>query len=91
MLLLCAGLLAALAAAGESAWAAGGAALGRRIVLGTASGALTGLLYALANTYLPALYGAAAGDGGLAAKSLWHIFLFAVAGVVGAVVAETRK
>lgn len=71
--------------------AAGGAALGRRIVLGTASGALTGLLYALANTYVPALYGAAAGDGGLAAKSLWHIFLFAVAGVVGAVVAETRK
>jgi hypothetical protein len=70
---------------------AGSAALGRRILLGTASGALTGLLYALGNTYLPALYGAAAGAARLAAKSLWHFFLFAVVGVIGAVIAETRK
>ncbi|HYA48865.1 MAG TPA: hypothetical protein VEG35_04115, partial [Burkholderiales bacterium] len=73
-----------------SRWA-GGASLGRRILLGTGSGALTGLLYALANTYLPALYGASAGAGGLAVKSLWYVFLFALAGVVGAAVAETRR
>jgi hypothetical protein len=70
---------------------AGGAALGRRILLGTASGALTGLLYALANTFLPALYGAAPDPARLAVKSLWHVFLFALVATVGAIIAETRK
>ncbi len=86
-----AGVLAALVVAAVVSRAAGGAGLGRRILLGTASGALTGLLYALANTWLPALYGAAAGAGGLGVKCLWNVFIFAVAGVVGAAVAETRE
>ncbi|MGD1008695.1 MAG: hypothetical protein ABR951_00930 [Candidatus Aminicenantales bacterium] len=71
--------------------AAGGVPLGRRILLGTASGALAGLLYALANTFLPALYGAAADPGGLAVKALWHIFLFTLVAAVGAMIAETRR
>lgn len=83
-------ILTALLVAAFVSRAAGGAGLGRRILLGTASGALTGLLYAFANTWLPAIYGAAPGAGGLGAKCLWNVFLFAVAGVVGAAVAETR-
>jgi hypothetical protein len=70
---------------------AGSMALGRRILIGTASGALAGLLYALANTFLPVLYGGASDPGGLAVKTLWHLFLFAVVAVVGAIVAETRR
>ena len=70
---------------------AGGATLGRRITLGIVSGSLAGLLYALANTFLPALYGAAVDPGQLAIKSLWHVFLFAIVAAVGAVVAETRR
>jgi hypothetical protein len=69
----------------------GGAGLGRRVLLGTVGAALTGLLYALANTFLPALYGAAPGAGSLAVKVLWHLFLFALLGVIGAIIAETRK
>jgi hypothetical protein len=72
--------------------AAGGASLGRRIILGTVSGALTGLLYALANTFLPPLYGAASlGVSSLALRALWRVFLFAVIAVLGAVIAETRR
>ncbi len=70
---------------------AGGMVLGRRVLLGTAGGSLTGLLYALANTFLPALYGGASDPGGLAVKVFWHVFLFTLLGVVGAVIAETRK
>ena len=70
---------------------AGGMALGRRILLGTAGGALTGLVYALSNTFLPALYGAVSDPGGLAVKIFWHLFLFTLLGVIGAVVAETRR
>ena len=70
---------------------AGGAALLRRILLGTASGASAGILYALANTFLPILYGAAADPGGLAVKTLWHTFLFTLAATAGAIVAETRR
>ena len=86
-----AAVLAAVTVAAVVSRAAGGAGLGRRILLGTGTGALTGLLYALANTWLPALYGAAPGAGGLGVKCLWNVFLFAVAGVVGAAVAETRE
>jgi hypothetical protein len=71
--------------------AAGGAALGRRILLGTASGTLAGLLYALANTFLPPLYGAASDPGVLAIKSLWLAFLFTLVAAVGAIIAETRQ
>jgi len=70
---------------------AGGAGLGRRILLGTAGGALTGVLYALANTFVPAFYGAAQDPGTLAIKLLWHVFLFALVATAGAVVAETRR
>ena len=70
---------------------AGGATLGRRILLGTAGGALTGLFYALANTFLPALYGAEAHPGRLAVKLLWHAFLFTLVAAVGAIIAETRS
>jgi hypothetical protein len=70
---------------------AGGASLGRRILLGTAGGAVTGLLYALVNSFAPALYGAAADPGGLAVKALWQVFLFSIVATVGAIVAETRR
>jgi hypothetical protein len=79
-------LVAALVSRGS-----GGAALGRRIILGVGTGALTGLLYALANAYLPVFYGAPAGGGHLAVKALWHLFLFALVAAVGAMIAETRK
>lgn len=69
---------------------AGGATLGRRILLGTVSGTLIGLFYALGNTFLPVLYGAASEPGKLAVKLLWHAFLFTLVGAVGAIVAETR-
>ena len=70
---------------------AGGMALGRRILIGTASGALGGLLYALANAFLPALYGGASDADGLAAACIGHISLFTVVAALGAVVAETRR
>jgi hypothetical protein len=70
---------------------AGGATLGRRILLGTASGTLTGILYALANAFLPDLYGGTVDPGRLAVKLVWHAFLFTLVGAVGAIVAETRK
>jgi len=70
---------------------AGGMAFGRRILLGTSAGALTGLLYAVANTFLPALYGGTSGSAGLAAKCFGHVSLFAVLAALGAVVAETRR
>jgi len=70
---------------------AGGSTLLRRILLGTASGATAGIFYALANTFLPALYGAAADPGPLVVKTLWHVFLFTLVAAVGAIVAETRR
>ena len=70
---------------------AGGAGLGRRILLGTAGGAMAGVLYALANTFVPILYGGAQDPGSLAIKTLWHVFLFALVATVGAIVAETRQ
>jgi hypothetical protein len=71
---------------------AGGASLGRRILLGTLSGALTGLLYAIVNTLLPPLYGATSlGASSLALRALWRVFVFSVAAVLGAAVAETRR
>ncbi len=70
---------------------AGGAGLGRRILLGTAGGALVGVLYALANTFAPSLYAGPADPSSLAVKALWHVFLFALVATVGAVIAETRR
>jgi hypothetical protein len=70
---------------------AGGAGLGRRILLGTAGGALVGVLYALANTFVPPLYAGALDPGSLAVKTLWHVFLFALVATIGAVIAETRR
>jgi hypothetical protein len=70
---------------------AGGLGLGRRVLLGTAAGAVVGLGYALANTFLPAFYGGVTDPGRLAVKLLWHAFLFTLVGGVGAIVAETRR
>jgi hypothetical protein len=71
---------------------AGGSSLGRRIMLGILSGALTGLLYALVNTFLPPLYGATSlGTTSLALRALWRVFVFSVVAVLGAAVAETRR
>ena len=70
---------------------AGGATLGRRVLLGTATGTVIGCGYALANTFVPALYSAAADPGRLPIKLLWHAFLFTLVGAVGAIIAETRK
>ncbi len=69
---------------------AGGMSLGGRLLLGTGSGALTGLLYALANTFLPALYGGASDPAGLAASCFAHFSMAAVAAALGALIAETR-
>jgi hypothetical protein len=76
---------------------AGGAKLGRRIMLGTIGGGLQGLLYALANTFLPPIYATTAASapaltaGPLAIKVLWHVFLFTLVALVGAILAETRR
>jgi hypothetical protein len=74
---------------------AGSARLGKRIVLGTLSGGIIGFFYVLANTFLPPLYAtvdhAVQTLGQLAIKSVWHVFLFTLVGVVGAIIAETRK
>ena len=79
-------ILAALVSRG-----AGGMAFGRRILLGTASGALIGLLYALANAFLPALYGGTSDPAGLAGKLFGHFSLFVVLAALGTIVAETRR
>jgi hypothetical protein len=74
---------------------AGGAAFGRRLLLGTLSGGIIGLFYAMANTFLPPLYaGVTAGEqtlGRLAVRCVWHIFLFTLVAVAGALIAETRR
>jgi hypothetical protein len=74
---------------------AGGMRFGKRIVLGAVSGAVIGLLYAAANTFLPPLYAgltsAAPAAGQLAIKAFWHVFLFTLIAVIGALIAETRK
>lgn len=69
---------------------AGGASLIRRILVGAATGALTGIAYAFANSFLPPLYGAPGNPGALAVKALWHLFLFTLVAAAGAIVAETR-
>jgi hypothetical protein len=75
--------------------AAGGMAMGRRIILGTLSGGLIGLVYAFINTFLPNLLAigqpAAPTLGQLAVKAVWLVFLFSLASAVGALIAETRK
>jgi hypothetical protein len=74
---------------------AGGLTLGKRTVLGTLSGAIIGLLYALENTFLPGLYSALNNSaqtlGPFAVKSVWYVFLFTIVALVGAIIAETRK
>ncbi|MGA2587092.1 MAG: hypothetical protein ABSF88_08725 [Candidatus Aminicenantales bacterium] len=74
---------------------AGGAAFGRRLFLATLSGGTIGLFYAMANTFLPPLYaGVTAGEqtlGRLAVRCVWHIFLFTLVAVAGALIAETRR
>ncbi len=74
---------------------AGGVRLGRRIMLGLFGGGIMGFLYVLAKAFLPPLYttvnSAARTLGQLTIKSVWHIFLFTLVAVIGAIVAETRK
>ena len=74
---------------------AGGAKLGQRILLGMFSGGMIGVVYALANSFLPSFYAevnsAALTVGQIAVKSIWHIFLFTLVALIGAIIAETRK
>lgn len=74
---------------------AGGAEFGRRLLLATLSGGTIGLFYAMTNTFLSPLYaGVTAGEqtlGRLAVRCAWHIFLFTLVAVAGALIAETRK
>jgi hypothetical protein len=70
---------------------AGGMAFGRRLLLGTASGATAGLLYALVNTGLPALLGAGPDPAGLAARCFGYFSLAAVTASLGALAAEIRR
>ena len=74
---------------------AGSSGLGKRIALGTISGGIIGLFYALATAFLPPIYMASAAGGPvlghLATRMLWHVFIFTLCGVAGAVWAETRR
>ncbi len=83
------------AGAGAASWA-GGAVFSKRILMGTACGALIGILYALSNTLMGS---SVEGNklllslqliGRIGAKALWRIFLFSLLALAGAFVAETR-
>jgi hypothetical protein len=69
--------------------------MGKRMAAGIVAGASTGLLYAVANTFLsPVIAGAgtsAAPDfAAFALSALWKVFIFTLIAVLGAFVAETR-
>lgn len=72
------------------------AKMGKRVVAGIAAGALVGLVYGLVNTYLAPLVpgfaaSAAAATGSAWMPILWKTFIFALLGIPGAFLAETRK
>jgi hypothetical protein len=76
----------------------GGSTLARRVLKGTACGALIGLLYAALNTALagfvwPANQELVTGSAYLsrfALSAMWRVFLFSIVATVSALVAETR-
>jgi len=70
--------------------------MGKRVVAGITGGALVGLAYGLVNTYLAPLFPgfiaspvAAAGSAWM--PILWKTFIFALLGIPGAFIAETRR
>ncbi|MFC2163711.1 hypothetical protein ACFLT2_01795 [Acidobacteriota bacterium] len=83
-------------AAAATRWA-GGATLGKRILLGVASAALTGLLYAFSNGVLGQVLGAGGQLvispeflGHITTSALWRIFLFSVLAVPAVALVESR-
>jgi len=83
-------------AAAATRWA-GGATLGKRILLGAASAALTGLLYAISNGVLDQVLGTAGRFvitpellGQIASSAIWRIFLFTVLSVPSVALVESR-
>jgi len=83
-------------AAAATRWA-GGASLGKRILLGSASAALTGLLYALTNGILGQVLGPEGRFvfttnfwGPFASAAVWRIFLFTLLSVPAVALVESR-
>jgi hypothetical protein len=76
----------------------GGSSLARRILKGTASGALIGLLYAALNTALVGfvwpvdqeMITSSAYLSRFALSAMWRVFLFSIVATISALVAETR-
>ena len=71
--------------------------MGKRVVAGIFAGALVGLGYGLVNAYLAPLFpgfiavaAPAASDGAVALGILWKTFVFALLGIPGGFIAETR-
>jgi hypothetical protein len=76
---------------------AGGAALSKRVIWGTLSGTLIGILYAFSNIYLSDIFTGAYELlsqkqllGEIATKAAWQIFLFTLMAVIAAFIAEVR-
>ncbi len=72
------------------------AKMGKRVVAGITAGALVGLAYGLVNTYLAPLFPGFTASPVAAAGSawmpiLWKTFIFALLGIPGAFIAETRR
>jgi hypothetical protein len=70
--------------------------MGKRIVAGIRAGALVGLIYGLVNAYLAPLFPGFVASSVAAAGSpwmhiLWKTFIFALLGIPGAFLAETRR
>jgi hypothetical protein len=70
--------------------------MGKRIVAGITAGALVGLAYGLVNTFLAPLVpgfaaSASAATGSAWMPILWKTFIFALLGIPGAFIAETRR
>ena len=83
-------------AAAATRWA-GGATLGKRLVLGAASAALTGLFYALSNGALGQVLGPESRIvftpdflGQVATAAMWRVFLFTVLSIPSVAVVESR-
>jgi len=71
------------------------AKMGKRVAAGITAGALVGLAYGLVNTFLAPLFpgfiaSSAAAAGSAWMPILWKTFIFALLGIPGAFIAETR-
>jgi undecaprenyl pyrophosphate phosphatase UppP len=72
------------------------AKMGKRVLAGITAGAVVGLAYGLVNTYLAPLFpgfvaSSAAAAGSLWMPILWKTFIFALLGIPGTFLAETRR